>query len=880
MHHPRPDGPPARSRRARPARLRGMVPGATRRRAADALGLGVILLVLLDLLRPSLLLLSTVAAGGDTPCHYPTAVWFHEHLLPQMRLHGWYPGASLGHPLLLYYFPLPFVLMSALAPLTGMPVAFKLGTALGVFLLPLLAYASFRLMRLPFPAPLLGAAASLVFLHVEDNPIWGGTIASTLTGEFSYTYGVGLALLFLGALVRARADGRGPWAPALVLALTSYAHGYTVLWAGLTASGILLWDPAPSRGRWRALGWLAAAAASAFALAGPALVPLLADWGWTTPYHDAWIDLTTRGFFPPLLSPLLCAGAISVVVGLVRRGQGRRGDEGLLLLGFGAVAAAALASAGPALGVIDVRFVPLAQLSLALAGAAGLGLLLARIALPDVAAVGLVLIAAGWADSQSRVLRHWVDWNYSGLEAKELWPAWKALAERLRGGPGDPRVAFEYGPVHERAGSIRMHETVPLFSGRSGIEGVYNQSSTTTHPVYYLLSELFPSSPNPFRSRTYSRFDPESALGRLRLLAVGRIVAVTGTLESALDARGDVVRESRVPPYTVYRLAGPEPRYVEPLAFAPVRSPRAGWQDQAFHWFSRKPPNRAPLVFTDDPGFDVVARDPWAPPPEVPLPGGVEVGEAVEPEVVRITTSRPGHPLLVKISYHPRWRAEGALGPYLVSPGLMLVVPWQRDVRLAYAARTWSDWTGLGLAAAALVLWAAAARRRGGATDPPGSPDESGRGRALVFLPLALVAALAALRLVPGPSHAAEIESLDESASRAYAAERWEDAAEYARHAIVLLPPADPRRAELLCVQGEALLRAGHAREAIEPLALVAEGEADPHQPQALYSGALALEAADRAEGAAAYRRRLLEEFPRTPWARRLGTPVEPAPRR
>ena len=234
-----------------------------RQRLADALGLATILLVLLDLLRPSLLLLPTITAGGDTPCHYPTAVWFHERLLPSLRLHGWYPGASLGHPLLLYYFPFPFLLMSALAPLVGMPVAFKLGTALGVFLLPLLVYASFRLMRLAFPAPLLGAGAALVFLYVEDNPIWGGTIASTLTGEFSYTYGVGFAILFLGVLFRARADGRGPWVPAAVLALTSYAHGYAVLWAGLTATGLLLCDPGGraadpggrSAGCWRSRRW-------------------------------------------------------------------------------------------------------------------------------------------------------------------------------------------------------------------------------------------------------------------------------------------------------------------------------------------------------------------------------------------------------------------------------------------------------------------------------------------------------------------------------------------------------------------------------------------------------------------------------------------------
>jgi hypothetical protein len=146
-------------------------------------------------------------------------------------------------------------------------------------------------------------------------------------------------------------------------------------------------------------------------------------------------------------------------------------------------------------------------------------------------------------------------------------------------------------------------------------------------------------------------------------------------------------------------------------------------------------------------------------------------------------------------------------------------------------------------------------------------------------VPLVLVAAIAALRLVPEPSPAGEIASLYERASRAYAAERWEDAAEYARHATALLPSPDPRRAELLCVRGEALLRAGHARAAVEPFTTVAEGEPGPHQPQALYSGALALEAADDAGGAAAFRRRLREEHPETPWARRL-EPVAGAPRR
>ena len=46
--------------------------------------------------------------------------------------------------------------------------------------------------------------------------------------------------------------------------------------------------------------------------------------------------------------------------------------------------------------------------------------------------------------------------------------------------------------------------------------------------------------------------------------------------------------------------------------------------------------------------------------------------------------SRIGVPMLVKISYYPRWQATGATGPYRVSPNLMVVVPTSKNVSLVY----------------------------------------------------------------------------------------------------------------------------------------------------------------------------------------------------
>jgi hypothetical protein len=856
----------------------------------DAVGLGVVLLVLADYLRPSLLLLPTLAAGGDTPCHYPTAAWFQEQLLPRLRMHGWYPGAYLGHPLLLYYFPLPFLVMAALAPLVGMPVAFKLGTVGGVILLPLLAYASFRLMRFRAPGPLLAAAFTLVFLFLEENPIWGGTLASTLTGEFSYTYGAALAVLFLGVAYRARSTGASPWAPGLALALTALAHGYAVLWAGLTASFFLY----GARQAGRTLRWLAAVAALAFAAAAFWLLPLLADWGWTTPYHDPWIEVKPRHLLPPLLWPLCALAAMGLATAVLLRRRSGGVDRRLLYLLHAAAAASALTAAGPALGIIDVRFAPFAQLALCLLGAAGLALLLQGLRAPRLAGLGLAVLAAAYADGQSRVLRSWIDWNYTGLEAKELWPAWKEAAARLQAGLAAPRATVEYSTVHEKAGSIRMYETLPYFSGRSTLEGVYNQASLQTHFVYYLTSELCETSPNPFRSREYARFDTPAALRHLRLFNVQDVVAVSGKLTTALRARPEVDELFRVPPYTGFRLKDPGPGYVEPMTHAPVRSRPGGWRDKAYRWFTRQPLSPAHLVFTDEPSFTVQEPDEWLAPPEVALAGGVQVTERLEAEEVHITTDRVGHPLLVKISYHPRWRAEGADGPYLVSPALMMVVPRSTQVRLSYG-RTASDHLGLVLTAGVAVLGAVSlARRRRvdlpaavtagavlsrlaarlspradapqliDACDLPRPPRRWGWA-----VPAAVLAALSLARLVPGPPPP-DVDALHEKASRAYSEGRWSDAAEYARHA---LGPgrATSLRAQLLTLRAESLARAGREREALEAFETVISegGRAGAYVPQALFGSALIRRRLDDRVGAAGPRERLLAEYAHTPWAER-----------
>jgi hypothetical protein len=327
------------------------------------------------------------------------------------------------------------------------------------------------------------------------------------------------------------------------------------------------------------------------------------------------------------------------------------------------------------------------------------------------------------------------------------------------------------------------------------------------------------------------------------------------------------------------------------MAFAPVRSSPRGWADKAYRWFTRKPPSRAHLVFTDDPRFEVSERDEWLPPPEVPLPGGVAVEERIGVEAIAIRTSRVGHPLLVKVSYHPRWRVEGGDGPYLVAPGLMMVVPRQPEVHLRYT-RTASDAAGWAFAVLALGGGLAAGvhgllrRRRDegpaearpparvplwvrlayGACDPVDLPPSPRRWGAAV--PILLVIVLVAARFVGARDSVPDAGLLYERASKAYSDGRYADAAEYAGAAL-LGAGETPLVPELLTLRGESLLRAGRPGDAAESFQAVADRPDNPYLAQALFGLAAAKAAAGDVEGARVARERLQRDHPESPWAER-----------
>jgi hypothetical protein len=224
------------------------------------------------------LFLNTTANGGDMGAHvwWP---WFLEHnWFPKGRLAGWAPDWYAGFPAGQYYFPLPSLSVAALDLILPYNVAFKLVTVAGPLMLPSAAYYFAKGMKAPWPAPPAFAIAAIGMLMETrtDWQIYGGNIASTLAGEFSFTIGLAFALFGLGALAQTLDSGKRRWLPAVLIAAAVMSHIVVAIFIALAAT--LLWL---TRRPLRTFPIAAAVGGVAIMIPGIWLVPLLTNQGYT-----------------------------------------------------------------------------------------------------------------------------------------------------------------------------------------------------------------------------------------------------------------------------------------------------------------------------------------------------------------------------------------------------------------------------------------------------------------------------------------------------------------------------------------------------------------------------------------------------------------------
>ena len=591
------------------------------------LTLAGISLVIFVVMNPWWIVSSTTPTGGDMGAHVLGPAYLRDTLLPEGRILGWSNDWFAGYPAFYFYFPLPSLTIVFLDLFLPYGVAFKIVTVLGLLATPPAAYYLARSMKLGKQIALVAAGAGVVFAFFESYSIYGGNIASTLAGEFAYSWSFALSLLYLGLLIRAVRDDRKylKWA-ALALAATALSHVLTTIVVVFASLFVLPWR----KGFWRTLAiW-----AWGFAIAAFWALPLVARIGFTS--DMSWTPLSRwEEIFPVelwLLLPLAIPGAVWI---------SRRTSRAAPLLAatilpviyfpLPHIMPELLPSVfgGERWKLWNGRLLPYWYFGVAFFAAVGVGAAMvwlsrrlpsristhwprALIALTTVVASSLVAdssdfpvwawvpVAVGgalligvsfvWDSSLSTrtfltgttvavvvlgalsgvtFVDGWAKWNYEGYESKEPWPEYEALMTEIDALP-EGRVHWEANSELNQYGTPMSPMLIPYWTEGShpSMEGLYFESSLTTPFHFINSSEMSEKPSNPIPGLTYHTGEMERGLKHLELFGVDYYVSFTPEATERADGLSEMTKLVTTGPFSIYQL--PETELVEAATFLPA----------------------------------------------------------------------------------------------------------------------------------------------------------------------------------------------------------------------------------------------------------------------------------------------------------------------
>jgi hypothetical protein len=672
-----------------------------------------ILALLLVYFTPNLILSETTTTGGDTGAHVYAPWYLRTHLLEKGLVSGWSPGWFAGFPMLHFYFPLVAAFQAVVSFVIPYEIAFKLGTILGIFFMPVGAYLMLKLMRFDFPIPIAGAITMVSFLFMDSYTIYGGNIPSALAGEYSFSLSVALCMVFLGlAYGLATKQRSSPLLAAVVLAMAVLSHLIPVIVTLLVLPLVIFWG-ARGRGMSVTARSFTVVLGIAFALTAFWSIPFLARLGYTA--NMGWFPVEGLAvLFPREIWIYLAATVAGAVMALARA------DRRFILLLAPAVLGAALYLLVPQGHVWNGRFLPFWYLGIYLCAAYALGSAVPLLARwiwrrrTQVVAValtaGALATVGGWTlwNKGETFIDYWIEYNYDGYEKKPAYDVFQSIVSRLdRLPPG--RVMWEPSDELGRFGTPIAFMSFPYWTDQSSMEGIYFESSFTTPFHFMLAAEVAQKPSNPVGGLPYSGFDLDQGIDHMEMFAVDYYLAHSARAIAAADRSERLSFIDEIEDFKLY--AVDTPGQVVVPEYEPVVLEGADWIDANLEWFEDADNVDVPLVSDGPSDWNRTssAEDRLQ---RVPLEeGGRSIPYRASDDEIAFSTTAVGEPHWIKTSYFPNWRVEGAEGPYLASPSLMMVVPTESDVRLRYE-RTWAEWLGLALTIMAIGALLAPPSRR------------------------------------------------------------------------------------------------------------------------------------------------------------------------
>ncbi len=487
--------------------------------------------------------------------------------------------------------------------------------------------------------PPLLAVASVVFLFDETFQIYGGNIASTMAGEYSFSIALSLAMLFFGVFAYALRTGKHRALAAVLFALACLSHGIVIFFVvigALVLFGLHLLQSIH--------GPIRAGAIVKVALTTTVVGGLLSAF-WVIPFvllHRFGTDMfyERNSNYADMLFPqpagfdwLLTGVAAIGLLGAVLR----RSLSGLFL-GIMTVLFAAWAVVMPQSLLWNNRLLPFMYLTrymLAAVGVVEIGRAIARLISPEsrwldwslrlatlgVASLGVwlalglhfrVLPFGGFINEGGRqvyawpqaapilksetagYVKYWAKWNYEGYEAKDAYGEYNGIVNTMKGlgeGRGCGRAVWENNNDQNKYGTPMALMLLPFWTDGciGSMEGLFFEASGTTPYHFLTTSALSKNSSDPVRRLRYEKGEVDKGVEYLKTLGVRYYLAYNPEVVSLADVNPDLEKVATSGPWHVYEVKGTE--LVTPLAMQPVvvegvnGSDRDSWLEVGTSWF-------------------------------------------------------------------------------------------------------------------------------------------------------------------------------------------------------------------------------------------------------------------------------------------------------
>lgn len=632
---------------------------------------------------------NTMINGGDTGSHN-YVVYYAQEIFPKIK--WWSSDWYAGFPFLYFYPPLLYYVTVILSYLIPLNIAFKLITLAGTFLLPLAVFLCLYLLDFQFPIPSLGALFSLSYLFLEKFSIYGGNIPSTLAGEFSYSFAFALFFLFIGLLIKGIKENKYLVLNILILSLMVLIHPFSVIVSVLLGIIIFIQSIIQKQAK-KVFLYLAKVFSLAFGLTAFWSLPFLA----LLPYSSkmSWIKvINLNEIFPTSLIVFVVFATIGSIYALIKKKKS--------VLPFFFIIFASLI---PFLflnhsSIWNTRFLPFIIMSYLVIAAYGLGSLL-HLTKKSFSFIFLIIFTISfifyYLPSIITYIPDWMEWNYAGFENKDTWLEIENLNQYLAELPFG-RVMWEYRSEYDKFGTPRVLENLPIWINKPTFEGLLIESSLSGYFHFLNQAETTQTPTSAISGIKYPPFDFEKGTRHLQYFGAQYFVAFTPEIKDL--ANQYLVKLKNVGEFSVYEV--PQSELVTLVENFDLKLKNKDWLDLSIDWYQATDLSK-PIIFYENKkelkniidhleDFEKISTK----------ESKIEI-KNIKNDALLFTTNQLGRPHLVKYTYFPGWKVKGAIGPYLISPSFMMIIPIEETVSLEFGYNIW-DKIGFGISITSLAI--------------------------------------------------------------------------------------------------------------------------------------------------------------------------------